>query len=132
MVNETMRHFADQKAPDGTPWAHLAPATLEARKRQKRARRAWTGERILQVTGAYKNSIGVMDLRDDSAKVGPVGGVEQLKARTHQFGRGQMPAGLPFGGHPIPARPQMGFTPTNEKYLTEELADELMEGVHSG
>lgn len=129
MVNSTVKNFSRQKSPAGDKWAPLKPSTLEARSRGRRTR---SGKRILQVTGALKNSVGVMEIDKKGVMVGPIGGVEQLKARTHQFGREQKSKSLPFGGRPIPARPFLGFTKRDADYVTDGLADEVMEGLANG
>ena len=35
LLNSTRARFADEKAPDGTPWARLRPATIRERERKK-------------------------------------------------------------------------------------------------
>ena len=83
MERETKINFARQSAPDGTPWAPLAPSTL-ARKRSGA---------ILRETSALVNSIAARGPFQNTVRVGAT----MEYGVYHQFGTKRMPA-RPFLG----------------------------------
>ncbi|MBQ6664922.1 MAG: phage virion morphogenesis protein [Synergistaceae bacterium] len=95
----TRERFGKEQSPDGTKWKKLASSTIKHRmKRHKNG-----NMKILQDTGALRQSIA-FEAGDNSVKVG-----SKLKyARTHQFGRGN-----------IPARPFLGVTDSEKKHITD-------------
>ena len=108
LERETHDSFAGERAPDGTPWAPLQPATLRQRER------IGADGPILQVHRMLLRSIQ-RDAGRDHAAVG----TNLVYAATHQFGR-------EFGrGNPIPARPFLGFTPDTTRELVDAVRRHL-------
>lgn len=90
--------FDKEKSPDGQKWKPLAPATIKHRKKRHKG----GNMKILQDTGELRRSIAY-EAGDNYVKVG-----SKLKyARTHQFGRGK-----------IPARPFLGVTNKEKEHIT--------------
>lgn len=80
--------FDKEQSPEGQKWKPLAPATLKQRSAKHKTGHA----RILQDTGELRRSI-TYEAEPNSVRVGT-----SLKyARTHQFGRGNIPARLFLG-----------------------------------
>ena len=95
---QTIRErFNKEQSPEGQKWKPLAQSTI--RRRKKRHKRG--NMKILQDTGALRRSIAY-EAGSNSVKVGSV--LEY--ARTHQFGRGK-----------IPARPFLGVTEGEKKHI---------------
>ena len=93
-INE---RFGKQQAPNGEKWKPLSPA----RVKQRRKKHKKGNMRILQDSGELRRSIHYEAARG-GVRIGSV-----LKyARTHQFGRGN-----------IPARPFLGVTPQERKHI---------------
>ena len=94
---QTIRErFNKEQSPEGQKWKPLAESTKRRKKRHKRGQM-----KILHDTGALRRSIAY-EAGNNSVKVGSV-----LKyARTHQFGRGK-----------IPARPFLGVTESEKKHI---------------
>ena len=106
--------FSAERAPDGTPWAPLSPAT-RARKRRNR-------DRILTEEGHLR---GTLDYQAgaDSVEVGS----PLIYAGTHHFGA---PAGSFAGGGPwgdIPARP---FLADASGQLSPDDATAILDIIH--
>ena len=93
--------FDKEQTPDGSKWTHLAPATVK-----KRMKRHKSGDmKILQDTGELRRSIAY-EAGECWVRIG-----SNLKyARTHQFGRGH-----------IPARPFLGITPSERLHISNML-----------
>lgn len=85
----TSEGFDNATAPDGTPWAPLAPRTV-ARRRKRSAR-------PLLDTGRLRNSIAITSDADGVYLSTPV-----RYAATHQYGRGAIPARPFLPGDPLP------------------------------
>ena len=80
--------FDKEQSPDGQKWKPLAPSTVKHRKKRHKK----GNMKILQDTGELRRSIAY-EAGDNFVKVG-----SKLKyARTHQFGRKNIPA-RPFLG----------------------------------
>lgn len=80
--------FDKEQSPDGQKWKPLAPSTVKHRKKRHKK----GNMKILQDTGELRRSIAY-EPEDNCVKIG-----SKLKyARTHQFGRGKIPA-RPFLG----------------------------------
>jgi len=120
MVQKSVECFAREKTPDGKRWKKLKPATLEARARGPRAR---AGKRILQVTGALKNSLGIIEIWENGVRQGPSLGIFQGIGRAHQFGRPEIN---------LPPREFMGITAKMDKHMTNDLVHHVFRGVRSG
>ena len=73
LLNTTRERFVDQKAPDGTPWAPLAPATKQRKKKNK--------DKILTESGVLRGQLTYRAGRD-----GVVVGSPTVYAAAHQFG----------------------------------------------
>ena len=76
LVASIGRRFHAQRAPDGTPWAPLKPATIKARRRRGRSKLA-----ILRETGGLAGSINAQT-SDDEVRVGSTHDL----AAIHQLG----------------------------------------------
>lgn len=95
MQGATEDAFERERSPGGQPWQPLAPATVRAyvTKGRKAAGGRRTGRRrrgahpILQVTGRLASSVTTR-VTKTSAEIG----TKDLRAATHQFGRGAIPA----------------------------------------
>ena len=64
LVASVGRRFKSERAPDGTPWAPLAPATIKARTRRRRSKIA-----ILRETGRLAGSVNYQ-ATDTETRVG--------------------------------------------------------------
>ncbi len=122
----TQERWEQEEAPDGSPWAPLSPATLEARARRyggKRTKRAKGGgqvetagfaryqasQKILQVLGRRGGLRGSVSY--DAQADGLTIGSNKVYAGVHQFGigpRSSMRSKRRFAG--IPARPFIGIS----------------------
>lgn len=104
--------FDKEKSPDGQKWKPLTESTN--RRRKKRHKRE--NMKILQDTGELRRSIAY-EANDDSVRVG-----SKLKyARTHQFGRGK-----------IPARPFLGVTESEKEHITSMFSQYLKHHIFGG
>ena len=93
--------FDKEQTPDGEKWKPLSPARVkQRRKRHKRG-----NMKILQDTGELRRSIHY-----EAGQRGVRIGSNLKYARTHQFGRGN-----------IPARPFLGVTPDERKHIRQML-----------
>jgi phage gpG-like protein len=54
---ETLRCFTEERAPDGTPWAPLSPATIAMRRGGRKGKASSSNVKILQDTGILRGSI---------------------------------------------------------------------------
>lgn len=118
--SETVGRFVTSTAPDGTPWAPLAPATLWSRVGGFGARhfhkRGWTlraatvrrmaAAKPLVDRGHLRDSITYV-VEDDSVLIGS----DLVYARIHQFGGA---AGRIDHRVQIPARAYLGTAPHDE------------------
>lgn len=93
--------FDKEQSPDGKRWATLAPATVMRRILKHRS----MTYRILQDTGELRRSIAY-----EATKNGVRIGSKLKYARTHQFGRDN-----------IPARPFLGVTPEELEHIKKML-----------
>lgn len=110
---QTIRErFNKEQSPDRQKWKPLAPSTVKRRlKRHKKG-----NMRILQDTGELRRSIA-FEAGDSSVRIG-----SKLKyARTHQFGRGK-----------IPARPFLGVTDNEKKHITSMFRQYLKRNILGG
>ncbi len=82
--------FDKAEAPDGAPWAPLAPRTI-ARRRKRSAR-------PLLDTGRLRNSVAITSDAEGVYLSTPV-----VYAATHQHGRGAIPARPFLPGDPLPS-----------------------------
>ena len=108
LLNAHRQRWAQQQAPDGTPWEPLSEQ-YAARKRAKRpAAGILVFDDVLRGTLRYQVSGHTLAL-----------GTDRPYGATHQFGRD-------FGrGAPIPARPWLGISKQDEDVLREHLAKAL-------
>lgn len=123
MVSSAKERFADQKSPDGTPWAPLSESTKK-RKRKKRNK-----DKILTLDGFLRGTLAYQ-AGADSVEVGS----PLVYAGTHQFGApaGSFASGLPWGD--VPARPFLAdadgrLAPDDENAVSEIVLDHLARAV---
>lgn len=118
LVRTTKDRFADERGPDGTPWA---PLTDRTRRRKRRN----TG-RILTEHGFLGGQIAY--------QAGPAeveAGSPLVYAGTHQFGAEEGSFGSTSGGGPIPwgdipAREFLGLSDADGDEIEDILRDYLM------
>ena len=104
--------FGKEQASDGTKWKPLAPST-----RMRRLKRHKKGNmRILQDTGELRRSV-----RYQAEDWGVCIGSNLKYSRTHQFGRGK-----------IPARPFLGVTPSEREHIISMLRQYIKRHVLGG
>ena len=110
---QTIRErFNKEQSPEGTKWKPLAPSTIKHRKKRHKK----GNMRILQDTGELRRSIAY-EASNDSVRIG-----SKLKyARTHQFGRDN-----------IPARPFLGVTVSEKKHITSMFSQYIKRHVLGG
>lgn len=94
------RFEKEQASPDGEKWVALSPR-YQAKKRKN-------ADKVLIRDGALKNT-----LRYQTSDKGMVFGSDRKYARLHQFGSTKSSG----RGSGIPARPWLGVSKKNEKYL---------------
>lgn len=105
----TDERFRQQVAPDGSPWAPLAPSTLAKKK----------GNRILRESGDLQDTLRGQ-VQGDELFFGtdrPYGAVQQFGQKAGASGRNRRGSPIPWGD--IPARPYLGLSAEDE---TEVLA----------
>ena len=104
--------FDKEQAPDGTKWKPLSPARIKQRMKRHK-----TGNmKILQDVGELRRSVKY-EAGQTYVRIG-----SNLKyARTHQFGRGN-----------IPARPFLGVTPLERQHINDMFRTYLKRHVFSG
>ena len=100
ILNSARARFDSETAPDGSPWAPLAPRTVARKKRN--------AGKILTERGFLRGTLAVGRANADGVEVGS----PLVYAATHQFGRG-----------PIPARPFLGLSAEDERDVRDEIAD---------
>ena len=110
---QTIRErFNKEQSPEGQKWKPLSPATIRRRKKHHKK----GSMKILQDTGELRHSIAY-EAGNNSVRIG-----SKLKyARTHQFGRGN-----------IPARPFLGVTESEKQYITSMFRQYLKHHVLGG
>ena len=107
-----LERFNKEQSPDGQKWKPLAPATIKAKKKRHKHGQM----KILHDTGELRRSINY-EADNNSVKVG-----SKLKyARTHQFGRGK-----------IPARTFLGVTENEKKHIISMFRQYLKRNVLGG
>ena len=127
LVGSARDNFARQSAPDGSPWAPLAPSTI-----RQRERKGQVPIRILQISGDLRGHIASQVEGDsvvigagvsgsdswDYAAIHQLGGTINRPARVGTaFGR----EGVAFPAHTItiPARPYLGVSADDEMAIIE-------------
>ena len=104
--------FDQEQAPDGTKWKPLSPA----RVKQRLKRHKLGSMKILQDVGELRRSIQY-EAGPNYVRIG-----SNLKyARTHQFGRGN-----------IPARPFLGVTPNERQHINDMVKAYLKRHIFNG
>ena len=104
--------FDREQSPDGTKWKALAPATVKHRMRRNKSGYM----KILQDTGELRRSV-TYEAGQSYVRIG-----SNLKyARTHQFGRGN-----------IPARPFLGITSNERNHIKGMFREYLKRHVFAG
>lgn len=104
--NKLVDRFADERAPDGTPWQPLSPVTIAAREQA----RPGAPITILRVSGVF---LGSFNVRADAheARLGSAA----VQAAIQHFG-GKAGRGLKVT---IPARPILGLEPDDPDEIVE-------------
>ena len=104
--------FDKEQSPDGTKWKPLSPARIKQRlKRHK------TGKmKILQDVGELRRSVKY-EAGQKYVRIGS----NLIYAKTHQFGRGN-----------IPARPFLGVTQQERQHINDMFRTYLQRHVFSG
>lgn len=139
LLNVTDERFEAERAPNGTPWAPLSPATLvaqyEARGTRRRAAKTVRGQRvptagfaryvagkkILQEMGRRGGLRGTVAYRAADGEVAL--GSNKVYARIHQMG------GTAGRGVVLPARPYLGVSDDDRPALARIVARWLEERV---
>ncbi len=104
--------FDKEQAPDGTRWKPLSPARVKQRMRRHK-----TGQmKILQDVGELRRSVQY-EAGQTYVRIGS----NLIYARTHQFGRGK-----------IPARPFLGVTPNERRHINDMFRAYLKRHVFAG
>ena len=101
MLNVTRERFNSQTAPDGSTWQALSPGYTKRKPRNK--------DKILTLYGHLR---GTLDYQASAREVRI--GTPLIYGATHQFGRG-----------PIPARPFLGLSSSDEQELLDILNEHL-------
>ena len=101
MLNVTRERFNSQTAPDGHSWAPLSPGYAKRKPRNK--------DKVLTLYGHLR---GTLDYQAGPQEVRI--GTPLIYGATHQLGRG-----------PIPARPFLGLSSSDEQELLDILNDHL-------
>ena len=118
LLTTTRERFADETAPDGTPWAPLTEST----KRRKRR----NAGKILTERGFLRGNL--------TYRAGPdevLVGSPSIYAGTHQFGaaRGAFRASPPIPFGDIPARPFLGVSGDDASEIRGLVNDYLAEQI---
>ena len=104
--------FDKEQAPDGAKWKSLSAARIKQRMRRHR-----TGQmKILQDVGELRRSVQY-EATQTYVRIGS----NLIYARTHQFGRGK-----------IPARPFLGITPNERRHINDMFRAYLKRHVFAG
>lgn len=104
--------FDKEQSPDGTTWKPLSPARIKQRMKRHKS----GNMKILQDVGELRRSVKY-EAGQTYVRIG-----SNLKyARTHQFGRGN-----------IPARPFLGVTPNERQHINDMFRAYLKRHVFSG
>lgn len=106
LIRETDNRFRDQKAPDGSPWQDLKPATWKRKKNRK----ILTERTRLRGSLAYQAG-------PDRVEVG----TNVVYGAIHQFG-GKAGRG---GSAEIPTRPFLGINDADRREIGEIVQDYL-------
>ena len=120
VVASTKERFARAEAPDGTPWAPLAPATI-ARKGHARI--------LIGETGALSSTI-FYEVGPRRVEIGSpmiYAAVHQFGAKKGAFGRTRRGRPIPFGD--IPARPFLGLSAGDEDTILTIVRDAIAGAV---
>lgn len=90
MIKRTIKNFEHEQSPEGIKWTPLSLLRIKQRKKRHKGGRI----KILSDTGELRRSVAYKAFSDKA-----VFGSNLIYAKTHQFGRGN-----------IPARPFLGVT----------------------
>lgn len=111
LLLRTDERFQAEKAPDGTPWAPLSPATLAQKSTDKILQESGT-------RGGLRGSIAY-DATDERLRVG----TNKVYGRVHQRGIGRrsfVETRRSFAA--IPARPYLGTSKRDRAIILEDVA----------
>ena len=122
LLNNTRERFAEERAPDGTPWAPLSETTKKRKRRH--------ADKILTESGALRGHGLVYRAGRSEVEVGS----PLVYAGTHQFGAARGAFGstsrddpIPWGD--IPARPFLGLSGGDRAEIQEIIANRLREHI---
>lgn len=121
LLRTTRDRFADEKAPDGTPWAPLSETT--------KARKTRNAGRILTESGILGGQLAYRASSDELMVGSPT-----IYAGTHQFGASRGAFGTTSRGSPIPwgdipARPFLGLSGDDEDEVAALVSDFLVDAL---
>lgn len=114
LINKLGERFKAERAPDGSPWQRLAPATIAARL-QKNGNAPLT---ILRVTGRLAGSFNY-EAGDDQVRIGSAAVQAALQHFGGQAGRNNKVN--------VPARPILGLEPNDPQAILDIAQDWLGE-----
>ena len=129
LLNATDERFEAERAPDGTPWAPLSPATLvsqySARGQTKRAFRQRTRGGDFFVTAGFGRFLESKKILQDKGVRGGLRGDVSYRAEdglvavgvTKVYGRIQQLGGTAGRGVTLPARPYLGVSDDDEAVI---------------
>ena len=120
LLRTTRERFADEKGPDGTPWAPLSEHTKRRKKRN--VERVLTEHGYLGGTLAYR--AGPQEVEVGSPLV--YAGTHQFGAEKGAFGSG---GGSPIPWGDIPARPFLGLSDDDREEVVNILGDFLLDAL---
>lgn len=140
LLNATDDRFEAERAPDGTPWAPLSPATLvaqyEARGRRRKAAKRGAGGALVPTAGFARYAAGKKILQEMGRRGGLRGtlayraadgevalGSNRVYARIHQLG------GTAGRGVVLPARPFLGVSDDDRRAIAGIVVRWLRERV---
>lgn len=106
LLNSTKDRFAEQQAPDGTPWEALSPAYQERKKKNK--------DLILVLDGYLHDTIRYQASAEELRV-----GTDRIYGATQQFGDPR---------RNIPARPFLGLSEDDQTMVLEVLREYLLGG----
>ena len=117
LLKTTRDRFVDQKAPYGTPWLQLKPATIAKKRKNK--------DKILTERGYLSRLLTYQEGRDHV-----IIGSTRVYASTHQFGAlrgafGTTKRGQPIPWGYIPPRPFLGVSDIDQQSIKDIVLDHI-------
>lgn len=140
LLSTAQDRFAAERAPDGTPWAALQPATVLARlggaDKVYTKKSSWAKGRMRKGAAEKMGALKILQDRrqlysslttaaDDSAAMV---GTNKIYAALHQFGGADADTSNK-GTLAVPARPYLGITPEDERAIGNLLSAYLAQAA---